>query len=42
MQITKKRINSYTLELTVKESSAEYQKAKEKALAEMSAHSNIK
>ncbi len=42
MQVTKKQINPYTLELIVKESGAEFQKAKEKALAEMSEHANIK
>ncbi|EKE27389.1 MAG: hypothetical protein ACD_3C00215G0007 [uncultured bacterium (gcode 4)] len=42
MQVTKKQINSYTLELIVKESGVEFEKAKEKALAELSEHANIK
>lgn len=42
MQVTKKKINAYTVELTIKESSAEFQKAKKAALAEISQNANIK
>jgi hypothetical protein len=42
MQVTKKVVNPYTIELNIKESSVEFDKAKAKALTELSEKANIK
>lgn len=42
MQSTVKRINPFTIELNIKESSKEFEKFKEKALTEISENANIK
>jgi hypothetical protein len=42
MQSTIKRINQYTIELTIKESGVSFEKAKEKVMAEISEKADIK
>ncbi|MDD2487181.1 MAG: trigger factor [Candidatus Gracilibacteria bacterium] len=42
MQSTVKRINPYTIELNIKESSKEFERCKEKVMEEISEHANIK
>lgn len=42
MQVTSKKINAYTVELTIKESYVEFQKAKQKVLQDISTKANIK
>lgn len=42
MQVISKKINTYTVELTIKETYVEFQKAKQKVLQDISAKANIK
>jgi len=42
MQTIKKQINPYTIEITIKESQTEFQKAREQAIKDLSENSNIK
>jgi len=42
MQTIKKQINSYTIEVTIKESHAEFLKTKEQVIKELSENANIK